>query len=130
MIEVFVVWLALAVVAGVIASNKGRSGVGFFFVSIVLSPLVGIIGALAAKSGVAMQEEEVRRAGASKDFRQCPACAEVIRREALKCRYCGDDVPALSAEISAAMPDERAKRLALAAVAVLFLVWLILLLIA
>jgi hypothetical protein len=45
---IFVIWLALSILAGVIASQKGRSGMGFFLLSLVLSPLVGIIAALVA----------------------------------------------------------------------------------
>ena len=46
---IIVVWVALCFVAGAIASKKGRSSVGFFFLSLVLSPLIGIIAALIAK---------------------------------------------------------------------------------
>lgn len=44
--EIFVIYLALCILAGIIAGQKKRSGVGFFLLALLLSPLVGIIGAL------------------------------------------------------------------------------------
>jgi len=41
--EVLVIWVVLAVIAGVVASGKGRSGVGWFLFAIVLSPLIGLL---------------------------------------------------------------------------------------
>ena len=43
-----VFWLFFSIIAGVIATRKGRSGIGFFFLSILLSPLIGIISAIIA----------------------------------------------------------------------------------
>jgi hypothetical protein len=37
------IWLGFCVLVGVYASKKGRSGVGWFFLSIVISPLIGLI---------------------------------------------------------------------------------------
>ena len=37
----FVIWFALAVVIGLGASSRGRSGFGYFVLSVLLSPLVG-----------------------------------------------------------------------------------------
>jgi len=36
---VFVIWIVAGIVAGIIASNKNRSAVGWFFLTILLTPL-------------------------------------------------------------------------------------------
>ena len=41
--EWFLLWVALSVTAGVIAGSKGRSVVGYIFLSLVASPLIGLI---------------------------------------------------------------------------------------
>lgn len=84
--EIVVIWLALAVVAGVIAANKGRSGLGFFLLAVLLSPLIGVIAALVARPNTQKLEQEVLASGRSK---KCLACAELIRADALLCKYCG-----------------------------------------
>ena len=47
--ELFVLWIAFSIMAAYVASNKGRSGFGWFMLSLILSPLIGFIGALIAK---------------------------------------------------------------------------------
>jgi len=89
------IWLALAVVAGVIASNKGRSGSGFFLLAVFLTPLVGIIAALIAQPDTQRLEMAALDSGEQK---RCAFCAELIRADAVLCRYCGKpDLPADSA---------------------------------
>ena len=48
--ELFALWIAFSIMAAYVASNKGRSGFGWFMLSLILSPLIGFIGALIAKS--------------------------------------------------------------------------------
>lgn len=44
-----IVWLALCILAGWIAAEKGRSGVGFFLLAFFLSPVIGILAAFGAQ---------------------------------------------------------------------------------
>jgi hypothetical protein len=76
-ISILVVWLALCGVAAYIAGNKGRSGAGIFFLSFFLSPLVGLIVALAMSPDAAALGKK-----------KCPNCAEFVQPDAKICRFC------------------------------------------
>lgn len=84
------VWVPLAGVASTFATNKGRSGVAFFFLSLFFSPVVGILAAVAAKPDMAAIEQW---AILNAQQKECPACAELVRWKARVCRYCGQDFP-------------------------------------
>ncbi len=50
--SIFVIgWLIFSLVAGYIAHQRGRSPILIFIVSILLSPLIGIIAAIMVKRG-------------------------------------------------------------------------------
>jgi hypothetical protein len=79
-VGVIVIWLLLCYAVVVYAGKKGRSRVGFFLLSLFLSPLVGFVL-------IALGPSNPERMG----MRKCPQCAEFVKAEALKCRFCGFD---------------------------------------
>ena len=82
-------WIIFSCIAGAIARNKGNSFAGAFFVSILLSPLIGILIALVQKPNNAAIEKEQLGSGTMK---KCPYCAEIVKREATVCKHCGRSI--------------------------------------
>lgn len=90
--EIVIGWLIFSLVAAWIASSKGRSGLGVFVLSVLLSPLIGIIVALVMQRADKIEATQVVHGGVSREFWKCPFCAEAVRFEALKCKHCGSDL--------------------------------------
>ncbi len=80
-ILIFMGWFVLCGAVGKYAENKGRNGIGIFFLSFFLSPLVGFVVALA------MSPNE-KKVAAAQGKKRCPECAEFVQPDAKTCRFC------------------------------------------
>lgn len=89
--EFFLGWVVLCILVAVWASKKGRSGLGAFLVSLVLSPLIGaIIVALMSPAGTAsLPKDEAGNPITTDTHVRCPDCRELVRSDARKCKHCG-----------------------------------------
>jgi len=85
-------WILLSVFVAAYAGSKkvlGGSAVSFvlgFFVSMIFSPLLAAIAIALSKPNKKAVENSLVRSG---EMKKCPKCAELVKREALKCRFCG-----------------------------------------
>ena len=75
-------------VAAVVASNKGNSGVVWFFVGGLLGPIGLILSLIVSGDPAVVERKKIEGGG----YQRCEKCAELIRSEATKCRFCGSDV--------------------------------------
>ncbi len=73
--EIFLIWLILSILVAVYANGKGKSGVLYFFISILLSPLLGFLIVLVSGDGTK---------------KKCDKCGQKIDISAKVCPYCSD----------------------------------------
>lgn len=91
-----VVAALLGLITAFIAQSKGRSFAGWWVYGFLLF-IVAIIHVLIIPS---VKEHQLTNIS-SDESRDCPYCAEPIKRQASKCKHCGSDVEPLPISISA-----------------------------
>jgi len=104
MLTALILWLLFGIFSAVIASNKGRSGIGWFFVGVFFGPfglLVAVLPAQEKVDALPAQQKQTEKAkevavteqksefSTERFVKRCPSCAERIKLEALVCRFCG-----------------------------------------
>ena len=81
--EYVFLWLALSFVVAIYAARRGRSGSGWFILSVLISPLLA--GLLCVALGPAKEDH-----GPTPETHvKCPDCRELVLRDARRCKHCG-----------------------------------------
>ena len=83
------IWIFLCFVVAFGAENRGRSFAKYLVLSIFLSPLIGGMVLLVLGDDKETIEKNSIEEGISK---KCPFCAEIIKKDAIICRFCGRDL--------------------------------------
>jgi hypothetical protein len=79
--EIIVAIVLLAAVVGITASFMGRCGFCYFVLSVLLTPVVGLVAlAIAGKAS---------SKPTPKTHVKCPDCRELVLKDARKCKHCG-----------------------------------------
>jgi hypothetical protein len=83
--------IVCAILGGLIAQSKGRSGAEGAFVGALLG-LLGLLLVVLSPSKAVTAAAPATVANAS--LRPCPRCAEPIQQAAILCRFCGSEIAA------------------------------------
>ena len=85
---ILTIWILSGIISAVIADGKGRNGCGWFILGCFLGPFGIIFALIVSKNQEAVENEAIQNG----TMKKCPYCAELIKAEAVKCRYCGTEL--------------------------------------
>lgn len=89
----FLLWPVFAILVGVFAGRRGRTGVGWFLLALLFSPLLAWLALLALGPITSEAAPVIPGPGdlarIAKTHVHCSECRELVLRDARKCKHCG-----------------------------------------
>ncbi|QBF84456.1 hypothetical protein EXU30_18645 [Shewanella maritima] len=80
-------WIMFSILVMVVAHRYNRSSIGWFLLSLIISPLFSIIFILVLGKATSTQEIIAAKQHA-KQHRDCPECGEEVKAVAKICKHC------------------------------------------
>lgn len=81
--EIAIFWIGMAIACSIVASNKARSGFGWFILGLLFN-VIALIIVLVLPSRV-----DSANSPTPETHVKCPDCRELVLREARVCKHCG-----------------------------------------
>lgn len=85
-----VIWTLFGIASAIVAKRKGRNGCGWFLLGVLFGPFGLILALVVSSDNEALSKAKLE----SGQMKKCPYCAELVQREAIKCRFCGSALSA------------------------------------
>lgn len=83
-----IIWIILSVVIGLWNESRGNSFFIGLLLSLLLSPLIGLlIVGVTGKNEKYLNEKAIQ----SGELKKCLYCAELVKKEAKICKHCGKE---------------------------------------
>jgi len=80
-------WLFCALLGAMICEGKGQSAALGLFLGLLFGPIGVIICSVLGKDEAMLAQRALKEG----KMKKCPACAELIKRDANVCRYCSHE---------------------------------------